>query len=160
MPDVPVLDLSEVTWRADGRVILDAITWRVGRGEHWAILGPNGAGKTTLLRLACGYIWPNAGGRVLRNGQDLLDLRELRRSIGWVTSSLALQVPAREPVLHTVLSGKDAQVGYIEWEPRAEPDVAHARVCLERLGVLHLAEQPFGTLSQGEQQKVLIARRG
>jgi iron complex transport system ATP-binding protein len=96
MPDVPVLDLHDVTWLADGRAILDRITWRVQRGEHWAILGPNGAGKTTLLRIACGYIWPNGGGTVLRNGEEFVDLRELRLSIGWVTSSLALQIPADE----------------------------------------------------------------
>jgi iron complex transport system ATP-binding protein len=156
--DIPVLDLRDVTWLADGRTILDRITWRVERGEHWAILGPNGAGKTTLLRLACGYIWPNGGGRILRNGEELVDLRELRRSIGWVTSSLALQVPASEQVLHTVLSGESAQVGYIEWEPPTEDDLAHARTCLEQLDVLHLEDRRFGTLSQGEQQKVLIAR--
>ncbi len=155
---VPVLDLRDVTWLADDRVILDAITWRVAPGEHWAILGPNGAGKTTLLRLACGYVWPNGGGRILRGGAELVDLRELRRSIGWVTSSLALQIPRDELVRHTVLSGQSAQIGYIEWDPPSEDDLAHARICLDQLGVLHLADRRFGTLSQGEQQKVLIAR--
>jgi iron complex transport system ATP-binding protein len=158
MPDVPVLDLRDVTYLADNRVILDRITWRIAPGEHWAILGPNGAGKTTLLKLACGYIWPNGGGAILRGGQDLVDLRELRRRIGWVTASLAVQIPCQEKVLHTVLSGEWAQVGYIEWEPPAAQDLADARMWLEQLGVLHLADQPFGTLSQGEQQKVLIAR--
>ncbi len=156
--DVPILDLRDVTWLADDRAILHQITWCVRRGEHWAILGPNGAGKTTLLRLACGYIWPNGGGRILRNGEELVDLRELRRGIGWVTSSLALQIPAGERVLHTVLSGEFAQVGYIEWEPPTEDELAHARMCLEQLGVLHLEGRQFGTLSQGEQQKILIAR--
>ena len=158
MSCVSVLDLRDVTYLADGRAILDAITWRISRGEHWAILGPNGAGKTTLLKLACGYIWPNGGGVILRNGEDLVDLRELRRSIGWVTASLALRIPAEEKVLHTVLSGEFAQLGYIEWEPPSEDDLAHARMCLEQLGCLHLALRQFGTLSQGEQQKVLIAR--
>jgi iron complex transport system ATP-binding protein len=156
--DAPVLDLRDVTWLADDRVILDAITWRIDPGQHWAILGPNGAGKTTLLNLACGYLWPNGGGTILRNGEDLLDLRELRRGIGWVTSSLALQIPRCEQVLHTVLSGALAQVGYIEWEPPTDHDLAHARLCLDQLGCLHLADRRFGTLSQGEQQKVLIAR--
>ena len=158
MNDVPVLDIRDVTWLADDRAILDAVTWRVDRGEHWAILGPNGAGKTTLLNLACGYIWPNGGGRVLRNGQDLLDLRELRCSIGWVTSTLPFQIPRHEKVLHTVLSGEFAQVGYIEWAPPSDRDLSHARTCLDQLGCLQLADRCFGTLSQGEQQKVLIAR--
>lgn len=158
MQNAPVLDIRDVTWRANGRVILDSITWRIDPGQHWAVLGPNGAGKTTLLNLACGYLWPNGGGTILRSGQDLVDLRELRRSIGWVTASLAMQIPRHERVLHTVLSGALAHVGYIEWEPPTQSDLAHAREYLDRLGCLHLADRRFGTLSQGEQQKVLIAR--
>ena len=61
---------------------------RVERGEHWAILGPNGAGKTTLLKIVCGYVWPNAGGTIYRNGEADVHLGDLRRSIGWVTSTL------------------------------------------------------------------------
>jgi iron complex transport system ATP-binding protein len=41
-------------------------------GERWAILGPNDSGKTTLLKLASGYLWPNAGGIVLRKGKEPL----------------------------------------------------------------------------------------
>lgn len=156
--DTPVLDLEGVTWLADNKVILDTVTWRVRRGEHWAILGANGAGKTTLLKMACGYIWPNGGGRILRNGQEYVDLRELRRSIGWVSSSLSLMVPRDEIVLQTVLSGELAQVGFIDWEPLSEEVYACARLHLQELGCLQLANRYFGTLSQGEQQKVLIAR--
>jgi iron complex transport system ATP-binding protein len=77
-------------------------------------LGPNGSGKTTLLQLACGYLWPNAGGEIRRRGRVLADLRELRKSIGWVTSSLAPQIPAYEKVIRTMVSGKFAQVGLLE----------------------------------------------
>jgi iron complex transport system ATP-binding protein len=158
-PDnIPVLDLDGVTWRVDGRAILDRITWQVQRGQHWVILGPNGAGKTTLLKMACGFIWPNGGGRVLRKGQEFLDLRELRRSIGWVSSTLSTQIPRDELVLHTVLSGELAQVGFIDWEPLSDDDCDRARLHLRELGCSHLADRHFGTLSQGEQQKVLIAR--
>jgi len=85
----PYLDLREVTCRLNGTRILDSVSWRVEPGEHWAILGPNGAGKTTLLKMVCGYLWPNAGGVVYRKGDSLIDLGQLRRSIGWVTSTLA-----------------------------------------------------------------------
>ena len=93
MKKSPALELRRVTYVADGRKILDTIDWLVQPGEHWAILGPNGSGKTTLLKLASGYLWPNAGGEVFRNGELLTHLPELRKSIGWVTASLASERP-------------------------------------------------------------------
>ena len=160
MERIPALDIRNVTYTANGRRILDSISWKVRPGEHWAILGPNGSGKTTLLKLACGYIWPNDGGVVYRKGRHLLDLRLLRKSIGWVTSGLTSQIPSRERVLRTVVSGKYAQIGLLEGfgaEP-SRKDYAQAEKYLEQMGCSTLREQEFGTLSQGEQQKVLIAR--
>lgn len=156
----PYLDLREVTYALNGTRILDTVSWRVEPGEHWAILGPNGAGKTTLLKIICGYLWPNAGGEVFRKGESLIDLGQLRRSIGWVTSTLADEIPVREPVLDTVVSGKYAQIGLLEypWEPIPERVYEEARACLQELGCDALASQPFGSLSQGEQQKVLVCR--
>ncbi|HWP24335.1 MAG TPA: ATP-binding cassette domain-containing protein, partial [Candidatus Binatia bacterium] len=114
MTKIPALELRSVSYVAGGKTILDAVNWSVGEGEHWAILGPNGAGKTTLLKIACGYLWPNAGGSVYRRGKERVHLPTIRRSIGWVTSTLAAEIPARERVLETVLSGKFAQTGYFE----------------------------------------------
>ena len=156
----PALELRNVSYVANGKTILHGINWTVQPGEHWAILGPNGCGKTTLLKLACGYIWPNAGGEVYRNGKTLADLRELRKSIGWVTATLAAQIPEREVVLRTVVSGKFAQIGYLEGfgGEASRSDYRMAQQLLDEMGCAHLCHQEFGTLSQGEQQKVLIAR--
>lgn len=144
----------------NGRAILDSVSWRVEAGEHWAVLGPNGAGKTTLLKMACGYIWPNNGGVVYRKGRELIDLRELRKSIGWVTSTLASQIPPWEKTLRTVVSGRFAQIGLVEdlWLKPTQRDYTQAGAYLDQMGCFHLIDQEFGTLSQGEQQKVLIAR--
>ncbi len=157
---VPRLDLRGVSFALNGRKILDAVSWIVGPQEHWAILGPNGAGKTTLLKIVCGYVWPNAGGTIYRNGEADVDLGDLRRSIGWVTSTLVDEVPKRETVLDTVISGKYAQVGLwtFSWEPPTASDVERALGYLRQMGCEGLAQRHFGTLSQGEQQKVLICR--
>jgi iron complex transport system ATP-binding protein len=157
---IPALEIREVTYTVNGRKILDAVSWKVERGEHWAILGPNGAGKTTLLKIVCGYLWPNGGGEVRRQGEKLVDLRELRRSIGWVTSALNYSIPKDEAVLSTVLSGRYAQVGFsvLKWEAPSKKDYRLAQQHLDELGCSELAQMPFGSLSQGEQQKVLIAR--
>ena len=160
MKKTAALELRNVSYIANGRTILDSIDWTVQYGEHWAILGPNGSGKTTLLKLASGYLWPNAGGRVLRKGKELTYLPELRKSIGWVTASLAGEIPAREKALNTVVSGKFAQIGYLGgfWGQASRSDYTRARRYLKELGSESIQEQEFGTLSQGEQQKVLIAR--
>ena len=156
----PILDLREVSYRIGSKLILDHISWQLRKGEHWAILGPNGAGKTTLLKIACGYLWPNAGGTVCRNGQALVDLRDLRESIGWVTASLAADVPPGETAVRTAVSGKFAQLGLRDlighrWH---KTDIERAHECLGEMGCAHLASREFGTLSQGEKQRVLIAR--
>lgn len=160
MKKAPALDIRDVSYTANGRRILDFVNWTVRQGEHWAILGPNGAGKTTLLKIACGYLWPNDGGVVYRKGRELTDLGELRKSIGWVTSTLTSQIPPREKTLRTVVSGKFAQIGLAEgpWGEPSRRDYALAEAYLEQMGCLYLVNQEFGTLSQGEQQKVLIAR--
>ena len=154
------LELRDVSYAANGKTILNAVNWIVRKDEHWAILGPNGSGKTTLLRIACGYLWPNRGGIVLRKGKELTHLPELRKSIGWVTVSLAKEIPVQEKALDTVVSGKFAQIGYLggHWGQASKSDYALARRYLDELGCGQLRDQPFGTLSQGEQQKVLIAR--
>ena len=157
---IPHLDLRKVTYALNGKKILDAVSWTVNEGDHWAILGPNRAGKTTLLQLACGYLWPNAGGEIYRKGERSVNLSELRRSIGWVTSTLVSEIPIRERVLNTVVSGKYAQIGLREYPGQSptKSDFKRAKNYLEELGCEDLARRSFGTLSQGEQQKVLISR--
>ena len=160
MKNIPALELRDVSHVANGKKILDAISWTVQPGQHWAILGPNGAGKSTLLKIACGYLWPNAGGTVRRRGKTLVNLRELRKSIGWVTSSLVAEIPKDEKTLRTVVSGKFAQIGLLEQFGGAATasDYRSALRYLVELGCGYLRNQEFGSLSQGEQQKVLLAR--
>jgi iron complex transport system ATP-binding protein len=112
-----------------------------------------------MLRLACGYIWPTSG-VVRRLGEELVDLGTLRRSIGWVATDLAPQIPRNELALETVVSGKYAQVGLRrigEIDP-TEADFDAARRLLEEMQCGSLAEKRFGVLSQGERQQTLVAR--
>jgi iron complex transport system ATP-binding protein len=157
---IPAFELRNVSYVGNGKTILDSINWTVEQGDYWALLGPNGSGKTTLLKLACGYLWPNAGGEVRRKGRALINLPELRKSIGWVTSTLPPQIPLREKVIRTVVSGKFAQIGYLEkfGGEASQGDYFQAEKYLAQMGCDDLCNEDFGVLSQGEQQKVLIAR--
>jgi iron complex transport system ATP-binding protein len=160
LPDNALLELNAVSYDIGGKRILDSIDWRIESHQHWVLLGRNGAGKTTLLQIACGYLWPNAGGQVLRGGQPLMDLRELRCRIGWVTSTLDPQIPRDEPALDTVVTGRYGGIGLKRLGGlRPTPAVyEEANEFLERLGMAEFANRPFGVLSQGERQKVLLAR--
>jgi iron complex transport system ATP-binding protein len=139
--------------------ILTDIDWRIERGQHWAVLGANGCGKTTLLRIASGYLWPTSG-RVLRLGKELIDLGELRRSIAWISADLAGRIPPEDTGLETVVTGRLGMIGlkHLPFNEPTEKDFADAAVELARLGCESLAEKPFGVLSQGERQQVLVAR--
>jgi iron complex transport system ATP-binding protein len=159
MEAAPVIELCGVGYSQQQTQILSDIKWSLRAGEHWAVLGPNGSGKTTLLKIACGYLWPSAGS-VLRLGQELVDLRELRRHIGWITSDLGVQIPAEDTALETVVTGRLGQWGlkqFIGFEP-TEQDFVDARAMLVALRCESLIDKPFGVLSQGERQQVLIAR--
>jgi iron complex transport system ATP-binding protein len=150
---------EKVGYRQEGVDILSDINWRIQSGQHWAVLGPNGSGKTTLLRIICGYVWPTSG-RVLRLGRELIDLGELRRGIGWISSGMIAEIPPHDTGLETVVTGPFAQIGlkHLPSFGPTEADFADAAAELARLGCESLAEKQFGILSQGERQQVLIAR--
>jgi iron complex transport system ATP-binding protein len=159
MPAAPLIELDRVGFRRQQTDILCDVSWRLERRRHWAVLGPNGCGKTTLLRIAGGYLWPTSGA-VRRLGEELIDLGELRRSIGWVASDLAPKIPPGERAIETVVSGKFAQIGLRTLGELAasDDDFDAARTLLGAMRCAHLADKPFGVLSQGERQQTLVAR--
>ena len=137
--------------------ILSGVTWHIRKGEHWAILGANGSGKTSLLSSIMAYLTPSHGDiRVLGKSYGSDDWPELRKSIGMVSNALTRHIPPEETALDTVLSGEGAQLGY--WSRRRSSHEAKARRCLARMGASRLADRPWGVISQGERQKVFIAR--
>ncbi|MFC4100796.1 ABC transporter ATP-binding protein [Paenibacillus xanthanilyticus] len=153
----PVIDIQNVSWRAGANELLRGVNWTVRQGEHWALLGLNGSGKTTLLNIVTGYIWPTSGSvSVLGRRFGEVDLRELRRSIGWVSSSLQEKLYASDRTQHVVISGKYATIGL--YEKLLEADLARAESLMRTLGCLHLWDREYRTCSQGEKQKLLIAR--
>ncbi|OAS15665.1 ABC transporter ATP-binding protein [Paenibacillus oryzisoli] len=154
---VQVLEMNEIGWSRDNKIILEEINWQVDEGEHWAILGLNGSGKTTLLNMINGYIWPTKGQlSVLGHPFGSVDIRELRKSIGWVSSSLQEKLYVSDRTQHVVISGKHASIGL--YDKPSEDDYDRAREYMQQLSCLHLYDRTYQSCSQGEKQKLLIAR--
>lgn len=157
MEEPLVLELEGASYWRGERVILSGIDWRIRRGEHWALLGANGSGKTTLLRMVAAVDWPCDGAiRVLGRRFGEVDLRELRRAIGIVTSTLASYFHDRQSALQIVATGINAELGW--WRQFGPDDEARAREALSAVGMLAFAQSPYVQLSQGERQRILIAR--
>lgn len=160
MPPVEhsALQMSGVTFARRGERILGEIDWEVRTGERWIVLGPNGAGKTTLLQLAATYEVPSTGTiDVLGSRVGTVDVRELRKRIGYVSQVLARAVPPRTSALDVVVMGRDANLRRWRQEYVRE-DLERAGRLLDLLGCGQLREHDFEKLSEGERQRVLIAR--
>ncbi|GAB2623631.1 ABC transporter ATP-binding protein [Streptomyces capparidis] len=153
-----VLELVDVSVVRDGRPLVEQVSWKVSEGERWVILGPNGAGKTTLLNIASSYLFPTSGSAtVLGERLGRVDVFELRPRIGVAGVAMADKLPRRQTVLETVLTAAYGMTAH--WrEQYEESDEARARIILDRLGMADFVDRPFGTLSEGERKRTLIAR--
>ncbi|MGG4494965.1 ABC transporter ATP-binding protein [Brevibacillus reuszeri] len=152
-----VIDIQGVSWIRGTTTLLNNVNWQVRSNEHWALLGLNGSGKTTLLNLITGYIWPTTGAvSVLGHRFGEVDLRVLRQSIGWVSLSLQEKLHGGDLAQSVVVSGKYASIGL--YERTSEEEWTRAKELMRTLGCEHLWNREFNTCSQGEKQKLLIAR--
>ncbi len=156
--------MSEVTvWRwvaAEQRraVLLRDVDWTVEPGEHWVVLGPNGAGKTTLLNLAAAISHPSEGAvEVLGERLGSVDMRRLRESIGTLEPGLSRKIRGRYTGYEVVLTGATGSIALLH-DRVTEDDRARAERLMAEIGVEPLRDRRFEDCSQGERQRLLLAR--
>ncbi|MRS90226.1 molybdate ABC transporter ATP-binding protein ModF [Enterobacteriaceae bacterium RIT714] len=142
------------------RPILNQLSWTVNPGEHWQITGPNGAGKSTLLSLITGDHPQGYSndltlfGRRRGSGETIWDIK---KHIGYVSSSLHLDYRVSTTVRNVILSGYFDSIGIYQ----AVSDRQHklAQQWLDILGMdKRVADAPFHSLSWGQQRLALIVR--
>jgi iron complex transport system ATP-binding protein len=150
--------MSGVTVVRDGTTLLADVSWEVREGEHWVVLGPNGAGKTTLLSVAGAGLLPSAGSVTLLGERfGAADLGELRTRVGLSSSSLSDRVPPQETAVDVVVTAAHGVVG--RWSSGYDAsDVQRAEGLLSRVGLRAFAGRRYGSLSEGERKRVLLAR--
>lgn len=154
-----IIEMENVSFIREDRVILDRIHWKVQENEQWVILGLNGSGKTSLLNIVLGYEYPSKGEvSVLGYRFGKTNLPELRKHIGFVSSAFERfqHTLESETVEEVIVSGKFASIGL--YEPVTDEDFQQAEQWMNSFRIGHLKGKMYRTLSQGEKRKVLIAR--
>jgi iron complex transport system ATP-binding protein len=142
----------------EGVPVLRGVDWRVDVGDRWVILGPNGSGKTTLLQVAGARLWPTAGTvEILGARLGTVDVRTLRPRVALVSGAVTRQLRADVLARDVVASGR---YGALEtwWNRYTEEDWEKADALLALGGVADVGDRPFGVISEGERQQVLLAR--
>lgn len=153
-----VLDLVQVNVVRGGKHLLRNVNWTVKESEKWVVLGPNGAGKSTLLSIAGARLHPTSGMvDILDEILGAVDVFELRPRIGVSSATLANTIPHDETVRNVVVTAAYGVSGRWNEEYDAMDD-AQADALLADWGVSDLADRKFGTLSEGERKRTLIAR--
>jgi molybdate transport system ATP-binding protein len=159
-PHQPRIVLRDGMVSYDDRPILNRLSWTVNPGEHWQIVGPNGAGKSTLLSLITGDHPQGYSndltlfGRRRGSGETIWDIK---KHIGYVSSSLHLDYRVSTTVRNVILSGYFDSIGIYQ----AVSDKQHklAQQWLDILGMdTRIADAPFHSLSWGQQRLALIVR--
>ena len=152
-----IIKTSELCYKSGRRFLINHINWEVKEGEHWLVFGMNGSGKTTLLSMIAGYKSPTSGTlEVLGKQYDKGNIFELRKEIGWVSSSFFDKYYASETALRIVLSGLFGTFN-IDYDV-TDADVRRAKALLRELRMEGKMNRPFNSMSKGERQNVLIAR--
>lgn len=150
--------LQNVGVEFSGTRILDDISLDIDSGEHWVVVGPNGAGKTTIAKLIAGLEVPTAGSITVL-GQETREVEStyLASQVGFASSDVRERLSVAAKVLSLVMPAAWGQTVRFT-EEYEEVDERRARDLLGALGIGELSERRYGSLSEGEKQRVSIAR--
>jgi len=152
-----MIHIENIHLYRNDKKILDDLSWHVQKGQHWAILGLNGSGKTTLLKVINGYIWPNEGSvQVLGETYGKTYIPKMRTRIGWVSNAMIDNFNWQDNAIEIVLSGKFGALRL--FDEVTDEEIDHAVSIMKHFHCDHLANKSFEHLSQGERQRVQIAR--
>jgi len=156
-PTRPLVQIEKLEIHRGDKKILRGVGWTIREGEHWVILGPNGCGKTSLLKALTGYLTPTRGEiQLLGEKYGETDWRELRKRTGLVSSSIAQMIAPEDTASEIVTGGAFSMIG--SWGRIPAKVRASARQWLRRCEAASLADSPWMIFSQGERQRILIAR--
>ena len=155
------IDLRNIHVKYHDQLILDQVSWKIARGEKWALSGPNGSGKSTLLSIITAD-----NPQRFANDYDLFDQKrggtgasiwDIKHKIGHVSPELHLYFPRNTTVFKTIASGFFDATG-VFFKKLNEAQVQRVHETASLLHIAHLIEKDFSQLSKGQQRMILLAR--
>ena len=141
--------------KKEAKTVACDITANIRQGELTCLLGANGVGKSTLLRTLSAF-QPKLGGSIIVNGKDIDDYstKELSRLVSIV---LTEKPDVRDMTVRELVAiGRSPYTGF--WGTNTTDDLRIVDEALEMVGISHLTDRHVDTLSDGERQKVMIAK--
>ncbi len=156
----PLLNMVNATVYRGSTCVFDRLTLTIEQGCHTALLGPNGSGKTTLLKVMTRELYPvpTEDSAVRLFGEEEWNVWDLRAKLGLVSSDLQQEYASSATGLEVILSGFRASIGLWPHQSFSREEQRRAADLLAQLGISHLADRPYGTLSTGQQRRVLLGR--
>lgn len=154
-----ILSYKNVSFKRDGREILKNINWEIKEGENWALIGLNGSGKSTLLSMIPAYTFATSGEVSVFDKQfGTCVWADIKKKIGFVSSTLNNFSDRlnNQTLIDVILSGKYNSIGI--YQEITQKDREKANNIIKDFKLSHLKLNKYGTLSQGEQRKTLLAR--
>ncbi len=150
-----MIELRNLTTGYGRRAVATGLNAALRPGRLTCLLGPNGVGKSTLLRTLCGF-QPPLGGQILIGGKDAAGMtrKEMSRTIGVVLTERPDVADMRAAEM--VAMGRTPYTGF--WGTLRAEDARHVDEALRLVGIEALADRMVHTLSDGERQKVMIAK--
>lgn len=148
----PIINLEDISFAYQDTLVLKDVSFKIYPGEFVGIIGPNGGGKTTLLKLILGFLKPSSGKIEILGAAPQL----AKQKLGYVPQVTRFDRQFPISVFELVLSGRLAFLPWYGYYTKADKEAAIN--ALELMGLVHLKEHSFGTLSGGQAQRALIAR--
>lgn len=150
----PMIQVQDLHFEYKKHKVLKGIDFDLHKGEVISLLGPNGCGKSTLIRLVLKLL--DAEDKIKIQGRSLQEYshKEIASHIAYIPQYH--NVPFNYSVLEMVVMGRISKLGFFASPSKKDYEIAS--LALERVGISELKERPFGQLSGGQKQLVLLAR--
>ncbi len=156
----PLIDIQDATVFRGSTRVFHHFTLSLEQGLNTAILGPNGAGKTTLLKILTRELYPvvRDGSSVEILGDKRSNIWSLRSQLGIVSSDLQYHYSDEVYGIEVVLSGFYASIGTWGHQEFTAEQRHNAALVMKELSIDHLANRSYGSLSTGQQRRLLLGR--
>ncbi|HDT15123.1 MAG TPA: ATP-binding cassette domain-containing protein [Firmicutes bacterium] len=144
-------ELKDVCVTIHGKTILENVSFGIKKGEFVTVLGPNGSGKTTMLKAVLGIIRPVSGEVRVCGFDAVTNSDEARKRVSYIPQGMDIDR------FFPITAGDVISCGIISGFGIKKSNGAGIKQAVEEMGVSRLLKQPFGTLSGGEKQKIMLA---